>query len=205
MNPEDDEHRDALAAAADDLANLELLNTELAGRVARQEDANSKVDTKVAFLLGFIATATQFLASRHLQPELGVLAFTCYALAFALGIPALVIRPYQELNPRALYDGYADKTKTRTLLALCSLRVNIYEANDKKHEAKSAWWWCSLTATVAGLVFSVTAIVDAGTHDQLRRTAPAVASPVTATSPVTTLGGAGTRAGASLHGAAHLH
>lgn len=160
----DKQREEALNALGADTANLELLSSELAGRLARQEDANGKVDTKVAFLLGLIATATQFLASRHPQPVLGALAFAGYALAFGLGVPALVIRPFRELEPRALYDSYGLKSKPETLLMLCAVRVNNYEKNNATHEAKSKWWWRSFIVTIVALVVSVGAIVDAGSH-----------------------------------------
>lgn len=147
-----------------DTSNLELLNSELANRLGRQEDAHSRVDTKIAFLLGLIATATQFLATRHPQPVLGALAFTGYAAAFGLGVPALVIRPYPEIEPRALLE-YARTSKTETLLALCAVRVSNYEKNDSKHQQKTVWWWRSFIATIIALVLSVLAIVDAGSHD----------------------------------------
>lgn len=167
MNHAEEERQraEALNQAGPDPANLELLNSELASRLDRQEDANGKVDTKVAFLLGLIATAAQFLATRHVQPVLGTLAFIGYAAAFGLGVPALVIRPYREIEPRALLDEYGLKAKNETLLALCSVRVNNYEKNNETHKRKSAWWWRSFVATIVALVVSVVAIVDAGSHD----------------------------------------
>lgn len=177
---EDDEQRSAiLQRIGSDTSNLELLNGELSSRLNRQEDASSKIDTKVAFLLGLIATATQFLATRHPQPVLGTLAFLSYAAAFALGTPALVIRSYSEIEPKDLLDRYGDKSKVETLLALCAVRVDTFEKNDTKHQRKTTWWWRSFIATIVGLVLSVTAIVDAGTRDNpagQQRPAPTASS-----------------------------
>jgi len=51
-------------------ATLELLNSELASRLTRQADSLAKIDTKAVFLIGFAATAAQFLATHKHQPVL---------------------------------------------------------------------------------------------------------------------------------------
>lgn len=181
---EERQRAEVLTQIGADTSNLELLNGELTSRLNRQEDAHSKVDTKVAFLLGLIATATQFLATRHPEPVLGALAFTGYAAAFGLGVPALVIRPYPEIEPRALLE-YARTSKAETLLALCAVRVSNYEKNDGKHQQKTVWWWRSFIATIIALVLSVLAIVDAGSHDSSvgqQRPAPGAAPSATSAS-----------------------
>ncbi len=62
---------------------LELINSELAARLARQSESGAKVDTKAIFLVGFAATAAQFLASRSFEPFTGAAAFMAYAVAWA--------------------------------------------------------------------------------------------------------------------------
>jgi hypothetical protein len=163
----DDERRRAeigqrLAGNAD---NLELINSELAGRLDRLGDSGTKVDTKVVFLLGFIATAVQFLASRSPAPVLGGLAYAAYAAAFGLGVPALALTYYRDLDPRTLLDEYASRRRGETLLDLCALRVNAYEANLERHRHKSRWWWRSFIATIVAVILSVAAIVHTGGHD----------------------------------------
>ncbi|WP_194890912.1 hypothetical protein [Catenulispora pinisilvae] len=176
----DESRADALAAASNNVANLELINSELAGRASRQDDANGKVDTKIAFLLGFIATAAQFLASHHPQRTLGTLAFASYILAFGCGLPALAIRRYTDIAPRWLLDDLGREDKPTALLMLCSTRVKACEANAKKHRWKTAWWWSSLVATILALVLSAIGIVDAGSHDKPVGQQPAAASGPTA-------------------------
>jgi hypothetical protein len=44
---------------------LELLNNEVASRLARQSESLAKIDTKAVFLIGFAATAAQFLATHQ--------------------------------------------------------------------------------------------------------------------------------------------
>jgi hypothetical protein len=52
----------------------------------------------VVFMLGFIATAVQFFAGHDPDPVLAGLAFAAYAAAFTLGVPALTLTPYQDLD-----------------------------------------------------------------------------------------------------------
>jgi hypothetical protein len=60
----------------DQKQTLDLINSELAARLARQAESGAKVDTKAIFLVGFAATAVQFLASRSFEPFTGAAAFT---------------------------------------------------------------------------------------------------------------------------------
>jgi hypothetical protein len=62
----------------DQKQTLDLINSELAARLARQAESGAKVDTKAIFLVGFAATAVQFLASRSFEPFTGAAAFTAH-------------------------------------------------------------------------------------------------------------------------------
>ncbi len=143
---------------------LELINRELAARLDRQDQSGSKIDTKATLLAGFIATAAQFLATRHGQPVLAIIAFAAYAAGFGLAVAALAIAPYKEVEPRRLLDGYAMRSKQQTLAFLAAARVRISERNKQKYERKAAFWWLSLAALAIGLVFSAAAIVQTGSH-----------------------------------------
>jgi hypothetical protein len=150
------EIRQRLAGNVD---NLALINSELAARLDRLNTSGARVDTKVVFLLGFIATAVQFFAGRSPSPVLAGVAFAAYAAAFALGVPALALAPHQDLDARTLLNEYATRPQSETLLDLCALRVNAYEANLRRHQRKSVWWWRSFFATILAVIVSVAAIV----------------------------------------------
>lgn len=150
----------------DRVANLELINSEITGRLSRQIDSGSRLDTKAVVLAGFAATAAQFLAVRHPQPLLAGFAFAAYGAAFALAAATFALRTYGDVpEPRGLLDGYVARPKEKTLGALAARRVAIFEENAKKHERKAKLWRWSLVCLSLGLALSVAAILDTGHHD----------------------------------------
>ena len=140
---------------------LELINTEISGRLTRQTTAGNEVDTKAALLAGVPATATQFLATRK-DPWLvfAVVAYSTYGLSFLTAVAAYALARYTDVpNPRALVEHCVTESKAKTLAHLLATRVNAYEANMKKHRRKVIFWWISVVALTLGLVSSVVAIV----------------------------------------------
>jgi hypothetical protein len=143
---------------------LELINSELGGRLDRQDESGSKIDTKATLLVGFAATAAQFLATRRAQPLLQGIAFAGYALAFCLGVWTLAVAPYKDIEPRRLLDGHAMLSKEDVLAHLAATRVKIFEMNKRKHDRKAIRWWLGIAALTIGLVFSAVSIVQNGNH-----------------------------------------
>ncbi|WP_246144437.1 hypothetical protein [Actinacidiphila oryziradicis] len=109
---------------------LELINSELAARLARQSESGAKVDTKAFFLVGFAATAAQFLASRNFESFTGAAAFAAYAVAIGFGILVFNLAEYEDIKPRETLDTYARSTKGATLGALAGTRVGIFEKKE---------------------------------------------------------------------------
>ncbi|MFC4469295.1 hypothetical protein ACFPH6_33085 [Streptomyces xiangluensis] len=62
---------------------LELINSELAARLARQSESGAKVDTKAIFLVGFAATPLSLPELRAVHRRR---SFTAYAVAIGFGI-----------------------------------------------------------------------------------------------------------------------
>ena len=151
---------------------LDLINSELAGRLDRQDQSGSRIDTKATLLVGFAATAAQFLATRHAQPVLQAMAFAAYAVAFCLGVWTLAVAPYKDIEPRKLLDGHAMLPKEEVLAHLAATRVKIFEINKRKHDRKSVTWWLSLVALSIGLVFSAVSIVQTSNHGSPGRPSP---------------------------------
>ncbi|QNA75404.1 hypothetical protein C8250_029075 [Streptomyces sp. So13.3] len=141
---------------------LDLINNELAARLARQAESGSKIDTKAVLLVGFAATAAQFLASRHAQAVLAGLAFGAYAVAFGFGVSAFRVAAYKDVEPRPMFDRYGRRSKAEALVHLASARVKAFEKNADQHECRAKRWWISLAALTLGLILSVAAIVQTG-------------------------------------------
>jgi hypothetical protein len=109
---------------------LELINSELAARLARQSESGAKVDAQAVFLVGFAATAAQFLASRNFEPFTGAAAFAAYAVAIGFGILVFNLAEYEDIKPRETLDTYARSTKGATLGALAGTRVGMFEKKE---------------------------------------------------------------------------
>lgn len=148
-------------------SNLELINSEIASRMARQSEAGAKVDTKAVFVVGFAATAGQFLAARSFEPYTGTAAFVAYAVAIGAGISVFSLAKYEDIDPRAVLDGHGRGEKSATLIVLAATRVTMFETNGEVHRRKTKRWTISLTATVVGICLSTVSIVlHTGVHDR---------------------------------------
>lgn len=75
---------------------LEFINDELTARAGRQTDAGKSVDTKAGILASFAAAAAQFLAARHGQTVLSIVAFTAYGVAFGFAVWVLSLATYRD-------------------------------------------------------------------------------------------------------------
>jgi hypothetical protein len=116
---------------------VELINAELSDRLVRQSASGVQIDTKTVVLVGYVAAASSFLASRPSQPVLTCLALAAYAVAAAFGIGAYAVGTYQDVpEPRHLLNEYATWSKTAALAALAATRVEVSEGNMPKHERK---------------------------------------------------------------------
>ncbi|MFJ3481505.1 hypothetical protein [Streptomyces microflavus] len=155
---------------------LEVINSELAARLARQAESGAKVDTKAIFLVGFAATAVQFLATRNFELFTGIAAFTAYAIAIGFGIAVFNLASYEDLKPRETLETYARATKGATLGALAGTRVGFFEKNDQLHQRKTKRWTVALTAVASGILLStVSLVLHTDGHD--KRTEPGKPAP----------------------------
>ncbi|MFD4949030.1 hypothetical protein ACFWNT_42695 [Streptomyces sp. NPDC058409] len=163
-------------------SNLELINSEIASRMARQSEAGAKVDTKAVFVVGFAATAAQFLAARPFEPYTATAAFVAYAVAIGFGISIFSLAKYEDIEPRALLESHGRDEKPTTLIALAATRVTMFENNRSVHARKTRRWAVSLTAIAVGICLSTVSIVPhTGAHDrQPGKPAPSVPVPAAA-------------------------
>ncbi|MEV7591957.1 hypothetical protein AB0O42_16855 [Streptomyces sp. NPDC089922] len=150
------------------LPTLSLINTELTGRLARQSTAGATIDTKTVFLLGFLATAAQFLAAQKaVQPLLAAAAFLAYAVACVLAVSVLRLEEYQDLEPRAVLDTYGRAPEGELLLALAATRATMFEHNARLHRRRAKRWTVSLVSAGVGIALSSAAIVlQTGSHGE---------------------------------------
>ncbi|MFF3253936.1 hypothetical protein ACFYWP_23695 [Actinacidiphila glaucinigra] len=172
--------------AQDQEPTLELINDEIASRLARQSESGAKVDTKAVFLVGFAATAAQFLASRSFEALTGTAAFAMYAISIGFGISIFHLADYEDIEPRQMLDGYGRSPRGTILLALAATRVRMFEKNREVHRVKARRWTASLAAVVAGICLSTIAIMlhtdghDRPTEPGKSRPGPVTSAPITA-------------------------
>jgi hypothetical protein len=165
-----------------DADTLDLINTEVTARLARQSDAGSQIDNKAVVLVGYAGAAALFLATRRFQPVLGGIAFAAYAAASGLGIWVYAVGTYQDVpDPRPLFNKYAIRPKLDALRALAAARVEVFESNVPKHQRKVLRWRVSLAALMLGVILMVASLLvhtsshgkPAGQHPARVRATPA--------------------------------
>lgn len=140
-------------------STLELLNNEAASRLARQSESLAKIDTKAVFLIGFAATAAQFLATHKHHDVLAYCAFAAYAVSLLAGVQTIRVAEHKDLEPRPLLVKYAQLPKSLALIRLTASRASIFEKNKLRHELKARYWTASLWSLVVGLGLSTVALL----------------------------------------------
>ena len=141
---------------------LELINTEVTAGLARQSDAAKNIDAKAIVLVGYTGAAATFLATRHPQAILAVLAYGAYALAAALGIWAYSVHGHHNVPyPRELFNRYWTRSKSEALAALAATRAEAFDSNTEELKRKAKRWWLSLAALAIGIVLMVLSLTGA--------------------------------------------
>jgi hypothetical protein len=138
---------------------LELLNNEVASRLTRQSDSLAKIDTKAVFLIGFAATAAQFLATHKHHDVLAYCAFFTYAVTLLTGVQTIRVAEHKDLEPRVMLADNVRSPKSQALAALAATRASIFEKNQRRHELKARYWAVSLWSLVVGLGLSTVALL----------------------------------------------
>ncbi|MGW7109304.1 hypothetical protein ACWGHU_24415 [Streptomyces xanthophaeus] len=138
---------------------LELLNNEAAARLTRQSDSLAKIDTKAVFLIGFAATAAQFLATHKHHDILAYCAFAAYAVTLLTGVETIRVAEHKDLEPRPMLAAHVRSPKGQALAALAASRASIFEENKRRHEQKARYWVVSLWSLVLGLGLSTVALL----------------------------------------------
>ncbi|MBT2511336.1 hypothetical protein J7I98_37085 [Streptomyces sp. ISL-98] len=138
---------------------LELLNNEAASRLTRQSDSLAKIDTKAVFLIGFAATAAQFLATHKHHDVLAYCAFAAYAVSLLAGVQAFRVAEYKDLEPRPLVVNYVRLPKGLALIRLAASRASLFEENQRRQQKKARYWLVSLWSLIVGLVLSTVALL----------------------------------------------
>jgi soluble lytic murein transglycosylase-like protein len=138
---------------------LELLNNEVASRLSRQSDSLAKIDTKAVFLIGFAATAAQFLATHRHHDVLAYCAFAAYAVTLLTGVRTIRVAEHKDLEPRPMIAAHVALPKSHALAALTASRASIFEKNEERHEKKARYWAGSLWSLVLGLGLSTVSLL----------------------------------------------
>jgi hypothetical protein len=138
---------------------LELINEELAGRLSRQNQTSVRIETKSTVLLGFSATAAQFLATQEVGSSLlAMFAFITYAIAFSAGIWTFRVSTSGDIEASRLRD-YTEESREHILRRLIAARVHLYKKVSTQNEWKARTWWLGIGAFSVGLVLSVVALL----------------------------------------------
>jgi hypothetical protein len=141
---------------------LTLINTEVSGRLARQDAAGSQIDTKAAFLAGIAAAATQFLAGRKDPVPVAVFAYWAYvfyAASFLCAVGAYALARYQDVpEPCDFIDEFALAPKALALANLVATKSETFEQNKRKFRRKVWFWWSGVGTLAMGLLLSGIAI-----------------------------------------------
>jgi hypothetical protein len=141
---------------------LDLINTEITARLARQFDSATSIDTKAVVLVGYAGVAATFLTTRHAQPVLATLAYVAFATAAGFGIWAYAVSYWTEVpNPRWIYDEYRVKSKIDVLDTLASTRAQVFGDNDAELRRKLARWWISLASLAVGMTLMIFSLTSA--------------------------------------------
>ena len=139
---------------------LELINSEIAGRLVRQADSSAKIDSKATALTGYALAAASFLATRHVQPVLAGLAYGTFAVAAVLSVAASAVGSHTDVpESRPLFNKYATRTRAETLAALGATRVRTFEENARRHARKGRLWLAAVGNLGAGVVLMISAIL----------------------------------------------
>jgi hypothetical protein len=118
---------------------LALISTEIAALLDRQSGALDKIDNKAVAMIGYALTAATFLATRHAQPVLAIIAYLAFITALAFGIAAMAVRKYDDLDPRSLLR-YAKSGAVQTRARLAVNQVQTFESNMEKQNKKADHW-----------------------------------------------------------------
>ncbi|MFE1909531.1 hypothetical protein ACFW96_38615 [Streptomyces gardneri] len=138
---------------------LELLNNEVTSRLTRQSESLAKIDAKALFLIGFAATAAQFLATRQRHDVLAYCAFAAYAVTLLTGVLAMRVAKHQDLEPRPMLAAHVRSAKGQVLAELAATRASIFEKNKEIHDRKAWLWTASLWSMAVGLGLSTVALL----------------------------------------------
>jgi hypothetical protein len=156
MIPEEVEHQND---------TLALISGEIAALLDRQSGGLDKIDNKATAMIGYALAAATFLATRHAQPVLAVLAYVAFAAAVTAGIAAMAVRTYQDLNPQSLLQ-YTGWSAAQTRARLTANQVRIFEANKVRQDKKARYWQISLIALIFGTLLMIPGIlVETYSHD----------------------------------------
>lgn len=145
-------------------AALDLLNDQLERRIQTQFTVADRIDTKAAIVLGFTATAAQFVVTHpHRTGWTTKAAVVGYGVAFIAGLVALGLRKYATVpKPDWLVGQYesllqsgGDSIRRPILGKLVALRRQAAEHNSRVDSKKTKAWWISLIGLTAGLGFSL--------------------------------------------------
>jgi hypothetical protein len=147
-------------------AKWELINTEQAARLGRQDQSLARIETKAGVITAFALAAGQFLATRHpfatpLSTLFGILAFACYVITAGCSIWITRVARGSDLNAGDLVNDAQNEALTRAdlLKQLIVTRAEVYKNNNRQNTKRAHVWWVSVGSLSAGFASSVVCVM----------------------------------------------
>ncbi|MEV6619156.1 hypothetical protein AB0N31_35950, partial [Streptomyces sp. NPDC051051] len=92
------------------------------------------------FLIGFAATAAQFLATHKHHDVLAYCAFAAYAVSLLAGVQTFRVAEHKDPEPRPMIVTHVRSHKSQVLIELAASRASMFEENKRRHDEKVRYW-----------------------------------------------------------------
>ena len=130
-----------------------ILNEEMRHRLEIQRSAAERVEAKAAIVLGFAATAMQFVISRNQSSDFETVSIAAWALAIAASLVVISVRASGELDPRSFVEDLWNADAPFAHSKLTRTRLHEFEHNGGRLTIRViAWQVAGLFVAVAGIL-----------------------------------------------------
>jgi hypothetical protein len=143
---------------------LALISDQLESRYQRQMDTGARIEGKAAILLALVGAGAPFTASQPSSNILAIFAYVAYALAAAMALFVLNLRPHRDApDPGFLVQHFRRFQRVDVLGALVAERLASCEFNEPINRQKAAGYRVTLVFSVMAVILT-TAAIGVGHH-----------------------------------------
>ena len=130
-----------------------ILNEELRHRLDIQRSAAERVETKAAILLGFAATAMQFVVGRDEASPLETATVIAWCATIIACLAVVTVRPSGELDPEDFVNDLWSADAPFAHTKLVRTRLYEFERNRRRLTIRTrAWLLSSRCLAAAGIL-----------------------------------------------------